>query len=319
MEILRTGRLLVWSMLAGAALLPAQAEATSGELALNPRGLGLSEAAAAELERAIAAEDWRLAESSLFAAVRGNPASAGLRRALGIAHYQAGRHFLAAAELKRADAIETLDEGTRHLLASAYLRIGRRHWARAELGRLIERQPESPSYRYSLARILYEQQRFGAATSELRSALRADPEFAEAHDLLGQCLEGLGRTEEAATAYRRAIDLFKTGHAPSPWPLYHLGSLLHDLGQMEGARAALEQAVKVDAGHVPSLRELGGVLLKSGRLDDSAKALETAARLEPDSEVIQYSLMRVYRLMGRTDLAANALRRYQEISNRVGQ
>lgn len=318
MEFARALRGLAWSLLAAAALLGAEAGGTGGELTLNPWGLGLSEAAESDLGRAIETEDWPLAEKSLFEAVRWDSENADLRRALGIAHYQAGRHFLAASELKRADAIEPLGEESRYLLASAYLRMGRPHWARAELESLIYHRPENPKHLYSLASIFYEQQRFGAGASALRRALLADPGFADAHDLLGQCLEGLGRSEEALAAYRRAIAVREAASSPSAWAHYHLGSLLHDLGELEAAATALAAAVDVDAGHVPAHRELGVVLLKTGQIDDSASVLETAAGLAPDDAAVQYALARAYRLMGNSGLAASALRRFRELSRRDG-
>ena len=74
--------------------------AAATDVNLDPDRLDLAQSDAAALESAIATGDWAVAESVLYGASVANPGSSELHRALGIAHYQAGRVFLAAIELK---------------------------------------------------------------------------------------------------------------------------------------------------------------------------------------------------------------------------
>ena len=282
---------------------------------LDPDRLDITQSDAAALESAMATGDWALAESTLYGASAGNPESFELHRALGIAHYQAGRVFLAAMELKRADAIAALDSPTRFLLASAYIKLGRSHWARAELERLIKADPQEARYRYTRARVHYDQQRFQSGREDIREAIRLHPESAEAHDLLGQCLEGLGAFRDAIAAYERAIALHDDVGTASPWPGYHLGSLRHDLGDLEGAAAALRSAVAADPEHALAYAELGLVLRKADQLAEAADALETAARLSPADASIQYALAGIYRELGQTERARESLERFRQIRN----
>ena len=292
--------------------------AASSDLVIDPSALGLGESAAAELRQAIHSAQWKEAEATLFRAVTEQPDNFARLRALGIAHYQAGRHFLAASALRRADRIEPLDRVSRFLLASAFLRIERRHWARAELEDLVGRHPDYEAYRVALARVHYDQQRFGECVRVLRSGGDSTRESIQWHDLLGQCLEGSGLHEAATGAYRAAIELAASGPVASPWPHFHLGSLLHDLGRLEDARAALEESARIEQSIAPALLELGVVLRKLGELNGAAEALEAAAALEPDGAAIQYSLAGVYRLMGMNDRSAAATARFREIE-KAGQ
>ena len=284
------------------------------ELTLNPAGLGLPTSEASALAAAIRTEAWANAEQILFLAAEADPADAKVLRALGVAHYQAGRHFPAASALKRSDAITTLEHSDRFLLASAYLRIERGHWARAELDRLVEEHPANSRYRYSLARIYYDQERFADAAQVARQAIRLDGTSVEAYDLLGQCLEGLGDFPQAATMYNTAISLDARNAIGSPWPHFHLGSLLHDLGDLARAEASLGAAIAIDAHHGPSFRELGIVRQKSGKLDAAAEALEAAGRLLPDDPRIQYLLSRVYLQLGDAVRSKVALERIRQLS-----
>ncbi|MXY70104.1 MAG: tetratricopeptide repeat protein [Acidobacteriia bacterium] len=284
------------------------------EVSLHAEELGLPRATTETLQTAIAAADWRAAEGILFEAAGSNPENAPLLRALGIAHYQAGRYFSAGSALKRSDALTPLDPEARFLLAGSFMRIERRHWARVELERLAATDGESVRYRLALARVHYDQGQFASALSELDRILEGSPAGVEVHDLRGQSLEGLGRNEAALAAYGQAISISREAVAASAWPHYHLGSLLHDLGDLEAAEEALEAAVTSDRTHAPAQQELGVVYLKANKLRLAAEALESAAELSPRDPAVQYSLVSVYRRLDREGLAKAAMERFRELS-----
>ena len=302
------------SILLPAALLPLGVAAAENMLAVDPYRLGIEQSEAAALAKAVGEASWREAESILFRGSETDPDNAALLRALGIAHYQTGRFYPAAAALKRADAISPLEREARFLLANSFLRLERRHWARAELEQLLRSHPEHEPYRLALARVHYHQQRFGAGVSELGQTIALTGGSVETYDLLGQCLEGLGRLGEASEAYRQAISLGEEAGAGSAWPHFHLGSLLHDLGDLEQAREALELAASIDPGNAAVHLELGIVLRKAGDLEEAAGTLETAARQAPNDPAIQYALAGVYRELGQQERSASAMRRFLRLS-----
>lgn len=283
-------------------------------VSLRTEELGLRPATTERLRAAIAAEQWPAVEDILFKAASSSPQPANLLRALGIAHYQAGRYFSAAAALKRSDALAPLEPEARFLLAGSFIRLERRHWARAELDRLVAQHGGSDRYRLALAQVHYDQGQFSAALSQLDQILESTPELAAAHDLRGQCLEGLGRPSAAITALERAISLNREELTVSAWPHYHLGSLLHDLGDLEAAETALAAALAADRGHAPAQRELGIVYAKANKLRLAAEALESAAQLSPLDASVQYNLVSVYRRLGREGDAEAAMDRFRELA-----
>ncbi len=289
------------------ACLPANGQSIS----LAPHGLGLAASEAAALDDAIDSASWAEAESILLEATAVDPGDPARQRALGISHFQAGRIYAAAAALKRADNLSPLDAETRFLLSTAFLRLERQHWARAELEHLVERHADHERYRLALARIHYDQQRFRQGVELLSRGIEEHGGSIEAHDLLGQCLEGLGLHEQAAQAYRKSI---RIGKASSPWPHFHLGSLLHDNGDLESAEEALRAATAIDPENGPAYKELGIVLRKAARLRASSDALEIASRLAPTDATIQYALAGVYRQLGLGERSAAAMRRFRELS-----
>ncbi|MDE0104983.1 MAG: tetratricopeptide repeat protein [Bryobacterales bacterium] len=303
------------SGLAWAAVSVAQTSLPPTQLPIDPSGLGIPATVSRTVQDAIRRDDWRTAEASLFSEAQRNTSNADLQRALGIAHFQAHHYLAAAAALRRADRVVRLDSEARFLLATAHLRLGRGHWARAELETLVDSEPEQPRYRLALARLHYEGQRFLAGAEQLRSALERAPRLPEARDLLGQCLEGLGQAEAAEAEYRAAIALNAQRGAASPWPHYHLGSMLHDLGDLSAARGALQAAATADPRHVSTLVELGIVLAKMSELRPARTALEAARRERPDDPRIHYALAKVYRQLGLEELARGAAARFRALAS----
>ena len=312
--MLGNARLLIALALVAAAHFTPRLRGSENEVSLHAEELGLPSAATETLQAAIATGDWHSVEGILYQAASSNSESAPLLRALGIAHYQAGRYFSAGSALKRSDALAPLDPETRFLMAGSFIRIERRHWARAELEKLAATHAESGSYRLALAQVHYDQGKFSAALSELDHILESAPESAPAHDLRGQCLEGLSRPEAAVAAFERAISLNRKAAAVSAWPHYHLGSLLHDLGDLGAAETALASALTADRDHAPAQRELGIVYMKANKLRLAAEALESAARLSPLDPSVQYSLASVYGRLGRNGQARAALGRFRELT-----
>ena len=308
------GAPLMQLVMATGALFAAPLLASPSELSLNPAELQISQRDAVELQRAIVSNSWGIAERILFDAAIESPTDAPIQRALGIAHYQAGRYLPAAAALKRADAAVPLEPQARFLLANSYIKLERVHWARAELERLIADHDDAGQYRHTLARIYYDQQRFLNAAALLREVIQEDSGSADSHDLLGQCLEALGEFQDAEAAFRRAIALNKGQGRDPPWPHFHLGSLLHDLGDIEGATAALRNAVKADERNVPAHLELGVALKKLNKLNAAVTVLEKTASLAPADPKIYYALGDVYRRLGWSERADSAMRRFRELS-----
>ena len=297
-------------LLFGITIATAQPELSPTELSLNPGEIGLPERTALEVQAAIAGSDWRHAEAVLFDEAMRSPDNEGLQRALGIAHFQAGHYLAAATALKRADAVRPLDSEARFLLASTFLRLRRGHWARPELERLVESQNRRPRYGLALARLHYEAQRFQEGANQLLAALEQWPALAEARDLLGQCLEGLGAVDAALDEYQSAIALNEMAGKRSHWPHYHRGSLLHDLGKLGPAREALLEAAKAEPNHASTLLELGIVLTKEGELDHARATLEAARKLSPGEPRVHYALAGVYRRLDLGGLANAATGRF---------
>ena len=103
---------------------------------------------------------------------------------------------------------------------------------------------------------------------------------------LGSALVALGRTNEAATAFERAVAL----RPADPAALLNLGEAYRDLGRDEEAVTTLGRAVAANPDLVEAYLALTVVLSRLGRLEAAGKAAAKAVRLEPKNPRTHLSL-----------------------------
>jgi predicted Zn-dependent protease len=71
--------------------------------------------------------------------------------------------------------------------------------------KLVQQRPDEPFARYSLAMSYRSLGQGEAAACEFEELSRRSPDYVPTYLMLGQLLEGLGRTAEATSAYQRGI------------------------------------------------------------------------------------------------------------------
>ena len=111
----------------------------------------------------------------------------------------------------------------------------------------------------------------------LRKALRAKPDFPEAHVLLSNALDETGRAGEAAEHLARAVEQ-RPGYAGA-WHNY--GVVLRKLERLDEAEDALRRAIELDAGYAPSYAALASLLRREGRIDEALKCYAGARARAP--------------------------------------
>lgn len=242
-----------------------------------------------------------------------NPDSPSLLNELGDVAFRLGDFWNSAIALKKADALEPLDENRRFIMAMAFVEIGRPHWARVEITRLAGANPDSPLYPYWLGRLDFDEQRYDDALAHLERALRIHPRFFRAHDRIGLCLQGLGKWDQALEHHLEAVRLNREEAKPSAWPPANLGQALYRLDRLDEAEEALREALSYDAAMPEAHYHLGVLLNKRNRPDEGVKHLERAAELEPGNSKPHYALARSYRRAGETQKAKAALDRFRKL------
>ena len=104
---------------------------------------------------------------------------------------------------------QTVPWGSRTMvnLGREYLYAGHPDKAVEIAERCIARYPETAQCRYARGAIRLQQKDFEQARADLSRVIEMQPTSAIVHHRLGLALEGLGRTEQARSSYRRASEL----------------------------------------------------------------------------------------------------------------
>jgi tetratricopeptide (TPR) repeat protein len=145
---------------------------------------------------------------------------------------------------------------------------------------LVERAAQirpNPEAEYNLGRLLSQQGRLAEAESHLQSALKLQPEFAEAWCNLGVLHAKQGRPEAAAQDYTEALQL----KPDSAQAHLLLGTLLGGQQKYDEAIAQFDAVLRADPGNADAHYNIGFVL--NGRRDFAGAAAHfaEAARLHP--------------------------------------
>ncbi|HVU34380.1 MAG TPA: tetratricopeptide repeat-containing glycosyltransferase family protein [Opitutaceae bacterium] len=170
----------------------------------------------------------------------------------------------------------------------------------------------TPASQRSLAReqfhranALREAGQVDAAIQELRAAIAADPEFAEAYVNLGHLLERAAGLADAAAMYERAIAL-QPGLADAH---RNLGAVRFKLGDLGAALASFERVVTLRPEAADAHLGLSAVHRLRNEFDAAIAACERALAVSPGSAAAWINLANIYRAQNRIAAARAASER----------
>lgn len=162
-------------------------------------------------------------------------------------------------------------------LLALYGATGRTGEATPVLARMVARDPGRPDLRLALAEAQSALQRYDAAETQLREALRLDPRSAPAWYNLGVLVSARGDDASALACYESAVRC-DSADADSR---NNLGHLLGRLGRTEEALAHLREAVRLKPDSAVSHFNLAGLLAAAGRKAEAEEHLRRAAAIDP--------------------------------------
>jgi len=217
--------------------------------------------------------------SELRESIRLDPAAGASHAFLGTALRETGDLTAARLSLQRAIALLAPTSATYIDLGIVYLRAGDLDKA---LGQ-IEAGLNAPAA--SLPKPDWDD-----AIADLRKAMAAKPDQAEAHNMLGLLLgrKGAG-TNEVAAEFREAVRL-RPNFAEAQ---NNLGLVLTQADEDEGAMAAFREAIRIRPNYADAHANLGAALIPTDG-EQAIRELEKAVALEPASVKAQFNLATAY-------------------------
>jgi tetratricopeptide (TPR) repeat protein len=168
--------------------------------------------------------------------------------------------------------------------------------------------PRFQAYLHAMRALAAEQQDDeAAALREYNIGLAQDPKSALLHAGLGHVYR---RRMDLTSAERELAQAWRLDPS-DPLVAYELGDTEQRLGKAQPALELLNQALELDAGLLVARWSRAKTYLALGDNERALADFEAAASADSSGE-LQWQLARLYRKLGRTDLAAQAEKRSEE-------
>jgi tetratricopeptide (TPR) repeat protein len=195
-----------------------------------------------QLETASRAERSQLAaaEGSLQQWLKVHPTDVVALKLLGNVYLRLSRHEQAEEQLSKALALAPQFAEARWLLVGTFVYRGNWKMALSMTETLLDDDPDNCDYLDTKAYALLQLCEFDAAAAAYESLLQRRP-AAENWTSWGRSLKVLGRTDDAISAYRRALAL-KPHHGMAWWSLAELKTFRFEAADSEAMKAALNKS-----------------------------------------------------------------------------
>jgi tetratricopeptide (TPR) repeat protein/tRNA A-37 threonylcarbamoyl transferase component Bud32 len=165
-----------------------------------------------------------------------------------------------------------------------------------------------PQLGIALSRALREAHRVSEAEPILRDLVRRQPDNAETHFYLGHVLQDQKKLQEAAAAYRRAVEI------KSNYSAYNnLGLVLLAQKKPTEAEAACRKAIELKPDGADAYDNLGNALHDQNKLSEAEAAYRNAIQVQPNSVRAHVNLGRTLRALKKPGEAEAAYRKAIEI------
>ena len=252
-------------------------------LALGVRRAGILALAALAVVASLQVRTWRDSKSLFEHALRVTERNHVAHINLGLVLARAGRFEEAEEHLTTAIAIVPASAKARGIRGEVRMAQDRPGEASSDLRAALRLEPQSTRWEMGLARNLAEEGRLKAAEAAFRRVLEREPERADAHALLGATLARRGRSAQAIASYRRALALepsLRRALGAGGLARVHgqLAAVLASRGEREAALGQLERAILLAPEEVDFYASQAALLGQLGRESEAAAVYREALR-----------------------------------------
>lgn len=148
--------------------------------------------------------------------------------------------------------------------------------------------------------------RWDKADRAYRAVIDLDPEYPGVWNNLGNNAVWQGEYQDALGHFFHEIEI-----EPAPLPWAAIGRVYRELGAVDSAAYAFEQAIALDSSHIPAHLSYAALLDDEGRYAEALDLTEQAARRAPDAIEVKYMLGS---LLAELDRTAEAIGYLQEVA-----
>jgi Flp pilus assembly protein TadD len=175
--------------------------------------------------------------------------------------------------------LEAGNSRAQNALGAILLRKGEFAQAAGHFREAIRLEPGLAHAHHNLALVLLQEGDLGGAAGRLQEAVRLHPRYGQAHERLAGILLQQGQYEEAAGHFREALRFVAPGGRAGS--LGGLGQALQALGHSREAAACFREAEALRPDDAAYHRGLAFALRQEGRVEESRAEYREALRLDP--------------------------------------
>ena len=140
------------------------------------------------------------------------------------------------------------------------------------------------------------------AASAFKRVTELNPTYADGFNNLAATLKDQGKLDEAIAAYEKALSI-KPDYAEA---YYNMGVTLKDQGKLDEAIAAYNKALSIKPDYAEAYYNMGNALKDQGKLDEAIAAYEKALSIKPDYAKAYYNMGVTLQEQGKLDEAIAA-------------
>jgi tetratricopeptide (TPR) repeat protein len=171
---------------------------------------------------------------------------------------------------------------------------------------LAAKYPNDERAHFLLATGLFGQQDFESSIAELRKATEINPNYSPAYNQLGYAYRQVEKYDDAATAFKKYIELIPND--PNPYDSY--AELLMKTGRLDESIAQYQKALSVDEHFTPSRVGIATNLMLQGKPDQAAARMDELygrARDDADRRTAMFVKGVILTDAGRTDAGVKSI------------
>lgn len=240
----------------------------------------------------------------------GSPDRQRLAILVGMSCYGLQKYAQAAPYLKEASDRDPRNLALLLALAHSYLWSRQYQRVMETYRQILVLNPDSAEADMLAGEALDEIKDTNGAIQQFRAAVKADPHMPDVHFGLGYLLWGKRQYQDAVPELQAELDN-NPSHAQA---MTYLADCNLHLDRPDVAAPLLEKAIAIDPGIELAHLDLGSLDADAGRPEDALRQFTTAARLAPNDVDVHWKLGRLYRTMGKKDLAQAELAKARSIT-----
>jgi Flp pilus assembly protein TadD len=216
-------------------------------------------------------EDWYAASESFMEALELNPAHAEANAALGECYYELGEFTQALSWIRKARTLARGNMDIANLEASTLTALGRLDAAQAVVDEILVREPYNREALFAAAELDLARGRSGQAVERFRGAVRRYPDDRRLLVSLALVLSSLGEEEGARSYIEQAL-----AGRPEDYRVYYYASYLEaQAGRIPQALHYAEQALYYRPGYRPAQILLGSLRYRGGQYEEALRLADS--------------------------------------------